>query len=28
VEDHFQRSRMGSEEYKALGDALHRWILG
>jgi hypothetical protein len=28
VEDHFHRSRMRSEEYKALGDALHRWILG
>jgi hypothetical protein len=28
VEDHFHRSRMGSEEYKGLGDALHRWILG
>jgi hypothetical protein len=24
----FHRSRMGSEEYKALGDALHGWILG
>ena len=28
VSDHFHRSRMGSEEHKALGDALHRWILG
>jgi hypothetical protein len=28
VSDHFHRSRMGSEEYKALGDALHRYILG
>jgi hypothetical protein len=28
VSVHFHRSRMGSEGYKALGDALHGWILG
>jgi hypothetical protein len=29
VPDHFHRSRTGGdEEYKALGDALHRWIPG
>jgi hypothetical protein len=28
MQEHFDRSRMGSEEYKSLGEALHRWILG